>query len=304
MDKLSKVFKTHACILAGTTLALTTAPAAALNLIDIGTFSGSYGDINTHATAVYAWDGHNNAATTPSTALAWSSQSYWYTFTLADATALDIAVTRNTVNPNPNWHGAFTLWATSGFNDPDNIASDGGFRGYDQAGTGTTLSADSYAVVNGLDCSSAGGGNPCQAGDTIGQTTDLYTPGLGGVTSFIGYANSGNTGWHNGVGHLIGTGAGGTVTVDFNNGSADLVTGLLPAGQYVLAVGGSYACNTGVSFVTDATSACPTTPILAGTSNTYNLTINAVPIPAAVWLMGSALAGLGVTGRRKGKTTA
>ena len=40
----------------------------------------------------------------------------------------------------------------------------------------------------------------------------------------------------------------------------------------------------------------------AGVDN-YQLTVSAVPIPAAVWLFGSALAGLGVIGRRKGKAT-
>ena len=40
------------------------------------------------------------------------------------------------------------------------------------------------------------------------------------------------------------------------------------------------------------------------TRNLYSLNIQAVPVPAAVWLFGSALAGMGVIGRRKQKATA
>jgi hypothetical protein len=43
--------------------------------------------------------------------------------------------------------------------------------------------------------------------------------------------------------------------------------------------------------------------VFAPTVN-YKLNIQAVPIPAAVWLFGSALAGLGVFGRRRGKAGA
>jgi hypothetical protein len=38
--------------------------------------------------------------------------------------------------------------------------------------------------------------------------------------------------------------------------------------------------------------------------NDYKLTITSVPLPAGIWLLGSALAGMGVIGRRKQKTTA
>ena len=111
-----------------------------------------------------------------------------------------------------------------------------------------------------------------------------------GQTSFVGYANAGPTGWTNGAGLPIGSGSGGTVTVNAANsttaGLAELVLNSPAADTYLLAVGGScHSVN------------CP------NSNSNYTLAVSqtAVPIPAAVWLFGSALAGLGVFGRRRAK---
>lgn len=125
-----------------------------------------------------------------------------------------------------------------------------------------------------------------------------------GGTSFVGYANSGPTGWTNGygldgsgLGGVVGSGSGGNVTVTKTTattpGLAGLVIDNLGVGNYLIAVGGSCHPN-------DATCNAQTT--------NYNLSIKQlgapVPIPPAIWLFGSTLAGLGVFGRRKGKNPA
>jgi hypothetical protein len=127
-----------------------------------------------------------------------------------------------------------------------------------------------------------------------------------GESGFVGYANAGPTGWTNGygldgsgLGGVVGTGSGGTATVaaatSTSAGLADLVIGSLGPGNYMLGVGGS--CNT---------AAPPCSVSTAGFS--YNLSLTnlgaPVPIPAAVWLFGSALAGLGWVGRGKRKPPA
>jgi len=61
----------------------------------------------------------------------------------------------------------------------------------------------------------------------------------------------------------------------------------LPAGTYSVA-GGGEACNNGTTACTGGFY-----------SATFSLTVQPVPLPAAFWLMGSALTGLGILGRRK-----
>jgi hypothetical protein len=123
-----------------------------------------------------------------------------------------------------------------------------------------------------------------------------FEPNPGVPLSFVGYANSGPSGWINGAGELIGTGSGGTVTVTAptttTGGVADLILYGLAPSHYIMAVGGS--CHT---------ANCPL-PLGTITAYTISAVQTAVPIPAAVWLFGSALAGLGVFGRRKGQDVA
>lgn len=65
----------------------------------------------------------------------------------------------------------------------------------------------------------------------------------------------------------------------------------LPAGTYSVAIGGE-RCN-------DGTAACTG----GAYSATFSLNVQPVPLPAAFWMMGSALAGLGLLGRRKKLST-
>lgn len=70
-------------------------------------------------------------------------------------------------------------------------------------------------------------------------------------------------------------------------GSATFLFTNLAAGDYTLFVGGNYSGGSG-----------------SPGKYTVSLTASPVPVPAAIWLFGSALAGLGITGRRKERVTA
>jgi hypothetical protein len=90
---------------------------------------------------------------------------------------------------------------------------------------------------------------------------DPFNPGNRGATG-ITYA-----------GHSAATTAGGSTTYTFYN---------LPAGEYSLWIGGNGTSN-----------------ISTGQQYTATIAAAPVPIPAAAWMFGSALAGIGVMGRRK-----
>jgi len=134
-------------------------------------------------------------------------------------------------------------------------------------------------------------------GHTFSQTSTgsdtgwLADPNQGGATGVVGYANSGPTGWTNAVGQVVTAGTGGTLNLE--QGLAELTINSLAAGKYLLVVGSDYACG---SFNGNSLAACP-----ASNTGAYTLTItpNAVPVPAAAWLFGSALTGLGFSVRRK-----
>jgi len=120
-----------------------------------------------------------------------------------------------------------------------------------------------------------------------------FLAGSGGdtVTAWLGYANSG-PGFAGGGGSIVYGGSpgasvtGGNAISTTTQGNASLLLSSLAAGEYLIALGGS--CYTDGS-----TAGCGAGPV------GYSLSIAAVPIPAAVWLFGSALMGLGVIGRRK-----
>jgi len=287
MTKKTKLARAVAMVLTGAALGAVALPASAQSTFyapntTIGTGAPTVGNLPSSytvasSTAIFAWDGHNNSV--GGVGYGWGHNSNWVVFNLAAPTALDIRMTSGTGGSGQaNFNSAFTLWSTAGYTDP--AGSNGNGHTFSQVSTG-----------------SAAGGGP------VPWLTD---PTEGGVTGFVGYANSGPAGWHNadsltvGSGaELNGTGYVNTVTVGGHN--AELLTGVLPAGQYLIGLGGSDACgtflgNTGLASCTG----------LSGSGN-YSLAINqvsAVPIPAAVWLFGSALGGLGVFGRRKDKLPA
>jgi len=266
MKKMSKLQKAVAVALAGSALGATALPANAQNTYyvpnttigvgapTVGALPASYTVAGT--VPIFAWDGHNN--TPGGLGYGWGHNAHWVVFNLTSATALDIKMTDTTTGGNAgNFNSAFTLWSTAGYTDPGGVS-----------GSGHSFSQVSTASASGW----------------------LTNAAEGGVTGFIGYANSGPTGWNNANGEAVGAGGGGSFTVGGHN--AELVTGVLAPGQYLMALGGSLACG---SFAGNNLASCGS---LTG-SGSYSLTISQVPIPAAVWLLGSALAGMGVIGRRK-----
>ncbi len=99
-----------------------------------------------------------------------------------------------------------------------------------------------------------------------------------------------------GLGTFLGTAY--TLT---NNGTATLTLSNLAAGNYTIVIGGY--TNTGLGGATG-----PVATGSGGSFKQYQVSLASaaapVPVPAAAWLFGPALAGLGAVGRRKGKLAA
>jgi hypothetical protein len=184
-------------------------------------------------------------------------------------------------------HPAFTVWSMSGStftstgssNNPTTVQSPLAY-GYTTGGNNNTMGFNQVAAP-------ATGNN--------GQFLLA-----GGVNGIVGYSNSGYAGWYNGNGDYVGLGTAGASSGINGDGYlwTDLTLNLNP-GSYLIAVGGS--C---VDLVNCGPYQIRTTIATGATSTVYGtgwheLSVSAVPIPAAVWLFGSALAGLGVIGRRK-----
>lgn len=243
-----KLRKALVTALGATALAGISTHASAQSVLDLGALT-STGLSSSGVVPKYAWDGTNGLGGPPNNN-GWNHTTKWFSFTVGSPTAVDIKVTNsnNTAGFNP----AFSLFQTAGAYNGANHSN----HIWNQTG----ITGESAFMT-------AGSGNDK-------------------VTDWLGYANSGRTGWTNGAGTVIGTGSPGSSVVAGT--SADLMLHLA-AGQYLIGMGGS--CYT------DGTA----TACGAGTPN-FSLAINsvsAVPIPAAVWLFGSALAGMGVIGRRK-----
>lgn len=130
----------------------------------------------------------------------------------------------------------------------------------------------------------------------------------GGVNGFVGYANSGTT-FTNGAGDAVGHGSAGS-SYGTTGGHDWAQLGVsLAAGNYLLAIGNSCFtlanCGNEVTkrVVLDSSyNLVSNTPNPANAWNNadYKLTISSVPVPGAVWLFGSALAG--AIGLRRRKT--
>lgn len=239
MKKSHILAKAISTVLTGATLTAISAGVHAQNTTYVGNLtSTTY--TSSDSTPIFAWDGHNN--TTGGLGWGWGHNADFLVFNLVAPTALDIKMTSTTGGTaQANFNAGLTLWSTAGYHDPSPI------------GNGHTFSQVSTD-------STAGGG-------TLPWLTD---PAAGNVTGFIGYANAGPAGWINAASKTVGSGTelngiGFVNTVTVGSHNAELRTTVLPAGQYLMAVGGSYACG---SFLSNVLSTCPT-----GGSGAYNLTL-------------------------------
>lgn len=242
--------------------------------------------------------------------------------TTSDITAgtrfdVNVELKANSSAASPMNFPGFSIW-TSG-TTPMVVGSANG-NGYGHA----------WSQVRGGKLDGGVADDPCgQGGDcTLGSNGWLGTGGggniLDGHDGWIGYANAGYS-FQNGDGDYIqglfagssnpsnigqyGGGASdplnGTTLTNVNGsspyvngGSASLSSGDallslygLKAGYYLIGYAGSCPDNN------DNGQGCATSGAQA-----YNLTVSAVPLPAAFWLFGSALTGLGVFGRKKSKS--
>jgi hypothetical protein len=240
-----KLRKALLATLGVTALAGISTHASAQTVVDLGVLTAA-GLSSSGLVAKYAWDGTNGLGGPPNNN-GWNHTTKWFMFTVDSTDTVNIKVTNT--NGTTGFNPAFSLFQTAGAYNGANHSS----HVWNQ--TGITGESAFMATGSGNDK----------------------------VTSWLGYANSGTTGWTNGGGTGIGTGSAGSSVVAGT--SADLTLSLA-AGQYLIGLGGS--CYTDGS-----ATACGT-----GQAS-FSLAVNAVPIPAAVWLFGSALAGMGVIGRRR-----
>jgi hypothetical protein len=117
-----------------------------------------------------------------------------------------------------------------------------------------------------------------------------------------GSTNAGNIGQYSGGAALTNVNgsspyvSGGAATLSSGEALLSLVG--LKVGYYLVGYAGSCPDNNANGQF------CSTAASQAYTLTINNTGFSAVPIPAAVWLFGSALGGLGVFGRRKDKASA
>jgi hypothetical protein len=150
----------------------------------------------------------------------------------------------------------------------------------------------------------AADGSPLSPGFSVWQGWDTSAGSSRHQTWLINGAPKLSAGASGVLGSSLGTFEG-TAYTSTSGGSATLTLTNLAAGDYTLILGGfSDKTCTG-----SAGSSCTFVGGQGGTNAKYQVSFSTaaaapVPIPAAVWLFGSALAGLGVIGRRKDQVMA
>ncbi|MDD2800935.1 MAG: VPLPA-CTERM sorting domain-containing protein [Methylococcales bacterium] len=187
------------------------------------------------------------------------------------------------INQNKTIHPAFSIWSLSG----STFTSTGSSN---NAATPISTSATHYTAPG---TNNNMGFNQVAAPSASNNSGFLLA---GGVNGLVGYSNSG-AGFTNGNGDVVGSGSVGAASG--TNADGFLWTDLtvnLAAGSYLLAIGGS--CND-LQNCGPVTSINATTGVASWGTGWHELTVAAVPVPGAVWLFGSALAGFAGMRRRK-----
>ncbi len=194
---------------------------------------------------------------------AWGHQGSWYTF--HTHMAADYTVSANSSGGNAP---AFTLYRTDG-------EFDGGVSRFD-SGVNEQSTAGNYAPHAFNQIGAAGDwGTYWMTDDSVTTTASTAGHSANGILETIGYANDGNAHAVNGFG-------GTTMTNDGNaDGYAELTFSSLMHGWYVVFVSGADSNATGAAIDLNVSE------------------VSAVPVPAAVYLFGSAIVGLFASSRRK-----
>jgi len=187
------------------------------------------------------------------------------------------------INQNKTIHPAFSIWSLSG----STFTSTGSSN---NAATPISTAATHYT---------APGTNNTMGFNQVAAPSASNNGGFllaGGVNGLVGYSNSG-AGFTNGNGDVVGSGSAGASSG--TNADGFLWTDLtvnLAAGSYLLAIGGS--CND-LQNCGPVTAINATTGVASWGTGWHELTVAAVPVPSAVWLFGSAIAGFAGMRRRK-----
>lgn len=211
----------------------------------------------------------------------------WYRFTLSQPGLVDISLIQNTAGFDPAfslYRGAFPLSAHDDtVTDPKNPVDPNTFlriqSAIDADPSGQYLKHSGYrdTVNNTYEGQFDAFGNWSMANDATDHVTLEYVLAVSG-TSDSDPSRGLTWGGNGNHGTAVGTGE-------------SLLQYYLPAGTYSVA-GGGEACN-------DGTTACTG----GFYSATFSLTVQPVPLPAAFWLMGSALGSLGLLAGRKKRST-
>lgn len=300
--------KSVALLLSGAAMAGISTHASALSSTQLGTLTNLSTINQTGQMAVKNW-------ADVAIGLGWVHTTKWFEFSVASSGDVKInltdtssaqatatvnsagVITVNQSNGNTS-HPAFSLFSVGpgGFDETLAVAS------ANYVGP-LSPSATNYVAGNS---SSVGWGQVDLAANKSGAFLLA-----GGATGFVGYANSGAT-FTNGMGDAIGNGsAGSSVGTIAGHDFAEL-TATLGAGNYLLAVGNNcfflQNCGNEVTkrtvIAADGTVTVLDNPTNAWNMANYKLSISAVPVPGAVWLFGSAMAGLIGFGRRKSRNIA
>jgi hypothetical protein len=279
-------------ILAGSAITLvssgamagTISPKAATAWVNSSETLGANSSIQTTAAAL-----SSKNSWTDNSALANSSWGHTGTWLVFDVTAANQNVDINAQVLTGNYNVAFTVWASGSSAFNGGSPSNGSIAGLYEPSLVTS------------------GNNPAHDFNQVSQVgsygtlwaTDpsVATNGGGNLLDTLAYANSGiahTDGSLNDYGQVINSGVNqvatdntyfsGSVGGSTSASNADLQFQNLAPGWYTLFVGGANSAAT--------------------TASTYQVTItssatSAVPLPGAVYLFGSALAGLLTVGRRK-----
>lgn len=233
--------------------------------------------------------------------LAWNHTTLWYTFQITTAGGYTISADRTSTNTFNQ--PAFSVWS-SGAN-AWNAA--GNSHHFNQVQGPTTTNANAYMLAGANPITGfvgyANSGSTFTNGDgdtvlgalsfgtSVKQASDNTLPYNSTVTrgNFIDAHAGAIAAPYAGVGSSVNT-SNPKLTNANGGGHADLQL-WLPVGWYAMTVGGSCA-----DFTCSATASVNSPYTLKILSNS-NITAP-VPVPAAVWLFGSALAGLIGIGRR------
>jgi len=209
---------------------------------------------------------------------AWGHKGTWYTF-MSHGYDTKISVTADDANAlSPG----FTVWrSTSEWTGGSANAGDG----QSSSGTPTPHSFNQTGQIGDL--------GTLWMTDTAATMSDglggsIANPNVGnGLVETLGYANSGPAQAINGWGNVVNTGVNDLSSGSYNTGLtgttgagyAEMTLSDLSMGWYTIFIGGTEGTN--------------------NVRSTFSLNVSAVPVPAAVYLFGSALVGLFATGRRK-----